>query len=72
MSKEHTRVVHGRESVSAFPVCNTCEIHPTQMEKQLLDHEGCKCMMSECESLVLVFNNEYVSACVAYEVTQFH
>ncbi|XP_039668995.1 uncharacterized protein LOC120566536 [Perca fluviatilis] len=40
MSKEHTRVVHGRESVSAFPVCNTCEIHPTQMEKQLLDHEG--------------------------------
>ncbi|XP_031158982.1 uncharacterized protein LOC116052423 isoform X2 [Sander lucioperca] len=40
MSKEHTRVVHGRESVSVFPVCNTCEIHPTQIEKQLLDHEG--------------------------------
>lgn len=63
MSKEHTRVVHGRESVSVFPVCNTCEIHPTQIEKQLLDHEGCKCM-SQCESLIWVFIGFIMSMCL--------
>lgn len=53
MSREPKRVVGGRESVSASPVCNTFEMHPAQREKQLLDHEELE-FMSECESLILV------------------
>lgn len=46
MLKEHTEVVRGRESVSAFPVCSPSEMHPTQSEEQLLDHEDFKCSQS--------------------------
>lgn len=44
MSQEQTRVVRGLESV--FPVCNTSEMDPTQIGKQLLDHKGFKCHIS--------------------------
>ncbi len=69
MSKEHAGVVRGRESVSAFPVCNTSEMHPTQIDEQLLDHEDLKCM-SECESLILV---RLRCVCVGpHKATLFH
>lgn len=48
--KEHTKVERGRESVAAFSSMHTSEMHPTQLEKQLLDHEGIK-RTPVCESL---------------------
>lgn len=35
-----TGVVQERGRVLPFPVCNTSEIHPTQLEKQLLVYKG--------------------------------
>ena len=51
MMKAHMRVVRGRESVAASPVCYTSEMHVQLFEEQLLDHTGLKCL-AECERLI--------------------